>query len=535
MEHDNRREWHRVVVLASLVSILAFCWYYSHGEILLYGDAVAHINIARRVFDSRSPGPLQLGTVWLPFPHVVMIPFLVNDWMWRTGIGGAIPSMLAYVLGVLGVFRLVRGRQPAYVAWAAAAIYGLNPNLLYMQTTAMNEPLMMCELVWALVYLDELQRALAEDGTLPLAPHQAVERCAMVLAAAILTRYDGWILAAACGIALAWMLWRARDSHAVRANLPRIRRSTMEFFALCALVPVLWLAQNYAITANPLDFINGPYSAKAIEARTSSAGMVGHPGQRDPLTAMFFYFKSAKLNLAPDGGSVLFVSLLLLGAAYALRRSGMRLWLLLLLPLPFYVYSVGWGSIPIFMPVWWPHSYYNVRYGLEMLPAFAVLGALAIGAFANLRLQRPKLFAAVITSLLLAGCYLPVQRETPICLREAQVNSRSRIALEDKLAAILRDLRGEDGTVLMYTGEYVGALQKAGIPLRHTINETVHPDWDEALTHPARSAQVVVAIKGDGVWYASRLFPQDLHKYSEFEVEGKPPVVVYVSHIELQK
>ena len=24
------------------------------------------------------------------------------------------------------------------------------------------------------------------------------------------------------------------------------------------------------------------------------------------------------------------------------------------------------------MPVWWPHSWYNLRYGMELLPAFAL-------------------------------------------------------------------------------------------------------------------------------------------------------------------
>ena len=94
--------------LTACVSILSFLFYFRRGEILLYGDAVAHINIARRVFDSRTPGLLQLGTVWLPLPHLLMIPFLLSNWMWKTGVGGSIPSMAAYVLGTLGIFRLVR-------------------------------------------------------------------------------------------------------------------------------------------------------------------------------------------------------------------------------------------------------------------------------------------------------------------------------------------------------------------------------------------------------------------------------------------
>src|SRR5712691_12899465 len=106
------RGWHRetawVGVLTGLCSLVSFLFYFRRGDVLLYGDAVAHINIARRLFDSRTPGLLQLGTVWLPLPHLLMVPFLLSDWMWRTGVGGSIPSMAAYVFGTVGVFRLVR-------------------------------------------------------------------------------------------------------------------------------------------------------------------------------------------------------------------------------------------------------------------------------------------------------------------------------------------------------------------------------------------------------------------------------------------
>ena len=95
--------------IATAISIGALIFYYHQGAILLYGDAVAHINIARRVFDSRTPGLFQLGTVWLPLPHLLDIPFIVNDRLWQTGLGASIPSMIAYVAGTLGVFRLVRG------------------------------------------------------------------------------------------------------------------------------------------------------------------------------------------------------------------------------------------------------------------------------------------------------------------------------------------------------------------------------------------------------------------------------------------
>src|SRR5512141_2692350 len=91
-----------VFALATFVSLLSFLYYLRQEELLLYGDAVAHINIARKVFDSQTPGLLQLGTVWLPLPHILMMPFLVSKFMWTTGIGGSLPSMLGYIFLIAG-------------------------------------------------------------------------------------------------------------------------------------------------------------------------------------------------------------------------------------------------------------------------------------------------------------------------------------------------------------------------------------------------------------------------------------------------
>src|SRR5579863_741061 len=160
--------WDRETTLVSQIVagalLLAFLFYFRRGDLLLYGDAVAHINIARRVFDSRTPGLLQLGTVWLPLPHLLMIPFLLSDSAWQTGIGGSIPSMCAYVLGAVGIFRLVRGAlsfrsapngAARIAAWFAAVVYAANPNLIYLQTTAMTESLYLALFIWTVVHFSE--------------------------------------------------------------------------------------------------------------------------------------------------------------------------------------------------------------------------------------------------------------------------------------------------------------------------------------------------------------------------------------------
>ena len=46
----------------SLLSAAAVWFVYAHGWTLYYGDAEAHLMIARRIVDSLTPGYEQLGT-----------------------------------------------------------------------------------------------------------------------------------------------------------------------------------------------------------------------------------------------------------------------------------------------------------------------------------------------------------------------------------------------------------------------------------------------------------------------------------------
>src|SRR5580704_9043637 len=164
----------RLIWLAIFVSVFSFLYYNRQGAVLLYGDAVAHVNIARRVFDSKTPGLLQLGTVWLPLPHLLIIPFIVSKQMWQTGLGGPIPSMAGFVLGVLGIFRLVRAVLSSngevdiaakISSWAAAILYAANPNLIYMQATAMGESLYLAFFIWAVMYFVEFTQGNAKALT----------------------------------------------------------------------------------------------------------------------------------------------------------------------------------------------------------------------------------------------------------------------------------------------------------------------------------------------------------------------------------
>jgi hypothetical protein len=541
------RHWDRETALvaqfAACVSFISFAFYLQHGGLLLYGDAVAHINIARRVFDSRTPGLLQLGTVWLPLPHLLMIPFLLSDSAWQSGIAGSIPSMVSYALGAAGMFRLVRealsfDSQPDFAAriaaWLSAIIYAANPNLIYLQTTAMTESLYLALFVWTVVYFSEFVReaSRANEGAQGTAS-SSLMKCGLCLAAACLARYDGWFLAAAMCVAALAVVLKSKVNNQI------LRRSFAKFVLLAAAAPALWLAYNAIIYRNPLEFANGPYSARAIEQKGASPGSPAHPGSHDLPVAFSYFLKSAELNMAEGSWQKLWVALLLISAV-AILILDRRLWPLLLLwvPLPFYMLSIAYSGVPIFLPVWWPFSFYNVRYGLQLLPLFSV--AAAVPTYFVLRLARnrsAKTAVVAATVIMVAASYASVWRAQPVCFREAWVNSRTRVAFETELASNLKKFR-RDSSFLMYLGDHVGALQQAGIPLRHTINEGNHRPWkapidqeglwERALSHPSQYVDFVVAIDGDPV--ALGVQKQNLNSMMVIRTTGQPAATIYWTH-----
>src|SRR5947207_2465256 len=251
----SRSDYWVLTGLLSLSAVTALVVFYSRNEILLSGDAVTHINIARRVFDSRTPGPLQLGTVWLPLPHLLTIPFVISNRMWQTGIGGSLVSVVSYVLMGLGMFRLL-SPYSRLAAWAGTLILAVNPNLLYVQATALNESLYLICFVWAAVYFDEARRALAHGGVRAGA---WLEKGAMALTAGTLTRYDGWFLACLCWVAIFPAVVKLAKTMSPE-NAAGLRRVMFKAVLLTALGPTLWLAYNFGAKGNALDFANGPYS-----------------------------------------------------------------------------------------------------------------------------------------------------------------------------------------------------------------------------------------------------------------------------------
>src|SRR5690242_9913139 len=96
-----------VLIIAFVSAIGADVWSYLNKYITAYGDAQAHLVIARRVFDNLTPGLAQLGGVWLPLLHILMLPFVVNNFLFYTGLAGTLVNTTAYLLSNIYLFSLI--------------------------------------------------------------------------------------------------------------------------------------------------------------------------------------------------------------------------------------------------------------------------------------------------------------------------------------------------------------------------------------------------------------------------------------------
>jgi len=550
----------RVAGIAFLVSLFSFLHYLQRSDLLLYGDAVAHINIARRVFDSQTPGLLELGTVWLPLPHLLMIPFIYSNAIWQNGSGGSIPSMIAYVFGVVGIFRLVRSslaagartKSAADVGAAAAAfVYGANPNLIYMQSTAMTESLYLALFVWAVVYFAEFMRELKviapqkddRGQTRPMrtrSVRKALFRCAWCLMAAELTRYDGWFLATVMGTTIVIIALRRWENRA-------LRRAAIKFLLIIAIAPALWFAYNWLVYGSALDFATGPYSAKAIEQRVSAP----NPALHNAGVAAVYFLKSAQLNMVAGNWGRFWLAaagVALALAAWKLRAQLPPL-LLLWAPLVFYAFSIAYGSVPLHVYTWWPFATFNQRYGLQLLPMVAVsIGVLTASCFfaaardateeADSTDRKHGWKLAAILLVLVVVSYTFVWRSGPECLQEAQKNWRIRSPLNSSVQRVVTHLP-RNSTYLMDLGEHVGVMEQAAIPLRQVINQDNHrpwkhpsdPEglWERALADPARYVDFVIAFDGDAV--DQRVNKTNLAELTEIHSTGQPHAHIYAARV----
>jgi hypothetical protein len=222
-----------LAVAAAICGAIVAIHYHTLGLTLSHYDARGHLVVARRIIDSLTPGWQQIGAVWLPLPHLLnALPVQIDAW-YRSGASAVVISIAAFAISVGAISWIVLGlTESAAAAVAAAAVFALNPNVLYLQATPMTEPLLLALTTLSVAMLLKWTAGFTScatafrthqwgppsGGPIRLKPDPTAAAVGSVLALACLTRYEAWPVTFAALAAAVWARWRQGDPLAVAAR-----------------------------------------------------------------------------------------------------------------------------------------------------------------------------------------------------------------------------------------------------------------------------------------------------------------------------
>ncbi len=356
--------WSGVVgvgVVTFTIQVAMAVWAYEHNLTYSFGDSLSHMTIARRLWDSPNPGLSQLGTTWLPLPHIFFSIGSLWMWAWRTGVGGSLFTIICGVTTAVALFRIAqRTGVGSAGGWIAAMVMATNPSWSYLSAVPMTEPFSVaftCLTVAGLLGWSTSKR--------PYSAGMTALFCGLPAAADVLSRFEGWGFVALTSLFVALVSYQRFGWTTV------MRRQLLAFVLPPALAIFWWFVFNWTVFGSPLEFANGTYSSRSLIAPFAALGLVYGKGN---LPAALALYGRAVIAIV---GSIVIVAAFAGLAATLLKWRGLRqeLWLSLIGLGVFIVASIDLGQIYIRLPQMIPYGIENSRYGTELLPFLAVAAA----------------------------------------------------------------------------------------------------------------------------------------------------------------
>jgi hypothetical protein len=506
----------RFVLLAGLLIGLAFfIYYYMHQLTLAHYDAKAHMLVARRIVDSLQPGYAQMGVNWPPLIHLVYLPFIIFDSQYRSGLLPSLISVCSFALSGWLVYRIsYRMTGSVFAGVFAAAVLFANPNLEYLQSCPLTEPLFMFLFLMAIDRLILWRES--DHSTLPW-------QAAVWTSLSVLCRYEGWLLIGGILLLLLFDGWTK--------YIPR--RKAIQSGGVFLSVFGIPMAAHFGC----IYWLLGDNFFNRVAA--------GHPNPyftyNRPVLSVVYHL--AELSQMAAIIPLLLAAIGLLLVLFQCKEFKRRLPLILLwLPMLINIAALYWGLV------------YRLRYSVLLLPAVAIFGSLVTASKSarsrallflvtvvmvlpwlswysarenpgclvpgpgNLTLMAAGLVLFIIARVksweswaLLALCVLgmqlpPLARED----RPMMVETMEHEFIEPDRQTILQYLRNNyDGRkILIDMGKQAPLVYDSGLPVKEFVyNEGGDMRWHQALENPERQVGWLCSETGDAIWEYMQVDP----------------------------
>ena len=452
--------------ILTMASIANFLYYLSNGIGVAYNDARSHLDIARRVVENLQPGFAQLGSVWLPLPHLLATLTVWNNFMWHSGLSGALESMASFVATGILIYQILKVFGVSTLGrLVGVLIFATNLNILYMQSTAMTELLLLGTMT-AGVY--ELIQWHKEDNMLRLV------KSSFWIMLSTMIRYDGWFLLLFAAALIIIQAWRKHGYKTAEGSF--FLFSTLAGFGI-----VLWFIWNWVIFKDPFYFISGPYAAATQQQQIAAAG--------DLLTKhnLPFSFETYMYAIVYNAGMfqtvLAIIGMLLFWFDKKINGSLRMAAVVLIAPFVFNILSLYLGQSVLFIQGLNGNSWFNVRYGLMMIPSVAV--------FVGYLVQRVKSMQYVLVALLVFVTIFSIANRDAVVLDDAIFGASGKNVSEVS-GWLHTHADNTPGFVLISVASHDAVIFSSGLNMSRFIHEGDGQYWTLATTHPIYWARWII-------------------------------------------
>jgi hypothetical protein len=460
-----------IITLLTLLSIFFYWYYLQNGLGLSYNDARSHLDIGRRVVEGLKPGLAQLGSVWLPLPHALMVPTIWIDFMWHSGLSGAIQSMVSFVATGYLIFLFLKNLGVGmFERLFGVIIFIANINILYLQSTAMTELLLLATMTAGVYFLIHWVN---DENVFNLV------KSAFFIMASTLIRYDGWFLFFTATMIIAFYAWQ-------KIGIQKARGMVIFFCTLGGLGIVMWLIWNLLIFRDPFYFAFGPFSAHAQQAQLETAGEL--PTKGNLIMSFKAYFYAVVYN------SYTYTAILgLIGGVVLLLDKRIKPYvrfasLALFAPFVFNVLALFLGHSVLFLPEVIGETWFNVRYGMMLLPSIAIFSAYLVSRLKHLRWPIVGVFALVTLFAFV--------NNDAVTIDDAVYGSSQKNVTEVS-GWLNQNAKDEEGFILISAASHDAIIFSSGLPMKKFIHEGTGDYWDYAVENPHKWVRWIIVRTHD--------------------------------------
>lgn len=491
-----------LIVILTGISVASFIYFYQNGLGIAYNDARSHLDIGRRVVEGLNVGAAQLGSVWLPLTHLLMSVTIWNDFMWHSGLAGALWSMLAFIMTGVWIYLFLREIGVGLVGrFSGVALFVANINILYLQSTAMTELVLIGTMTGGAYYL---LRWFRTENTLFMI------YSAFFIMLSTLVRYDGWFMFFFAAVLMTIFVFR-------KYGYWHAEGVFIFFCTLAGFGVFLWLLWNALIFKDPLYFAFGPYSAHAQQTHLNAAGVL--PSKGDWLYSLKVYMYAYAYNVGAFTMLLGFVGAAVMWFTKKLDGATRLASVVLIAPLLFNILALYLGHSVLYIQGVSGDTWFNVRYGVMMMPSVAIFVGYLIHRAVGLR--------PVLIGLLVFVTFFQFSSADAVTIDDAQIGSSQKNVTE--VSGWLHDHAGpEKGFILISAASHDSVIFSSGLPMKRFIHEGSGTYYDVAIKYPDQWARWVVVRSysdDDSTWRLLKDNSGFLERYTK--VDSYPFADIY--------